>query len=82
VAGIAVGSYTFALLSSSIRFETVADISPIRGTIGGLIMVLGIRLAGGCTSGHGISGMFMLRVSSLTTFTFMFISGFGAAVFI
>jgi uncharacterized membrane protein YedE/YeeE len=82
VAGIAVGSYAFALLSSSIRFETVADISPIRGTIGGLIMVLGTRLAGGCTSRHGISGMFMLGVSSLITFTFMFISGFGAAFFI
>jgi uncharacterized membrane protein YedE/YeeE len=81
-AGVAVGSYAFALLSSSIRFETVADISPIRGTIGGLIMVLGTRLAGGCTSEHGISGMFMLGVSSLITCTFMFISGFGAAVFI
>jgi uncharacterized membrane protein YedE/YeeE len=32
---------------------------------GGLVMMLGARLAGGCTSGHGISGNLQLAVSSL-----------------
>jgi uncharacterized membrane protein YedE/YeeE len=32
--------------------------------IGGAIMVLGARIAGGCTSGHGISGTLQLAVQS------------------
>jgi uncharacterized membrane protein YedE/YeeE len=32
--------------------------------LGGAVMVLGARLAGGCTSGHGISGTLQLAVSS------------------
>ena len=32
--------------------------------IGGALMVLGARIAGGCTSGHGISGTLQLAVQS------------------
>ena len=32
--------------------------------LGGAIMAYGARLAGGCTSGHGISGTLQLSVSS------------------
>lgn len=32
--------------------------------IGGALMVLGARVAGGCTSGHGISGTLQLAVQS------------------
>lgn len=32
--------------------------------VGGVIMAFGARLAGGCTSGHGISGALQLSVSS------------------
>src|SRR5437762_14390174 len=32
--------------------------------LGGAVMVFGARLAGGCTSGHGISGTLQLSVSS------------------
>ena len=34
--------------------------------LGGAIMVLGARIAGGCTSGHGISGTLQLAVQSWT----------------
>jgi uncharacterized membrane protein YedE/YeeE len=34
--------------------------------VGGGIMVLGARIAGGCTSGHGISGTLQLAVQSWT----------------
>jgi uncharacterized membrane protein YedE/YeeE len=34
--------------------------------LGGAIMVFGARLAGGCTSGHGISGTLQLAVQSWT----------------
>lgn len=39
--------------------------------LGGAVMMLGARLAGGCTSGHGVSGNLQLAVSSLVfTLTF------------
>ena len=47
--------------------------------LGGAILLFGARLAGGCTSGHGISGGLQLAVSSWT-FTFaMFASGIATA---
>ena len=39
--------------------------------LGGAVMMLGARLAGGCTSGHAVSGNLQLAVSSLVfTLTF------------
>lgn len=54
-------------------------VSPIRAIVGGAIMVFGARLAGGCTSGHGISGMSMLATSSVVTVASMFAGGMGLA---
>lgn len=41
----------------------------------GAIMIIGARLAGGCTSGHAISGALQLAVSSWTFFIAFFASG-------
>jgi hypothetical protein len=46
---------------------------------GGFVLMFGARMAGGCTSGHGISGGLQLAVSSWTFFGSMFISGVVAA---
>lgn len=54
------------------------DVTALRGVVGGFVMVLGARLAGGCTSGHGISGMSMLGISSFVTVACMFAGGIGA----
>ena len=43
--------------------------------LGGVIIMFGARMAGGCTSGHGISGSLQLAVSSWTFFLTMFASG-------
>lgn len=43
--------------------------------VGGAVMMLGARLAGGCTSGHGISGTLQLAVSSLLFVAVMVGSG-------
>jgi uncharacterized protein len=43
--------------------------------IGGVILIYGARMAGGCTSGHGISGGLQLALSSWTFFIAMFLSG-------
>lgn len=47
---------------------------------GGVILIFGARMAGGCTSGHGISGGLQLAVSSWTFFIAMFISGILTAL--
>jgi uncharacterized membrane protein YedE/YeeE len=44
--------------------------------VGGILLMLGARLAGGCTSGHGISGFGLLVSNSLISVPCMF----GAAI--
>lgn len=43
--------------------------------LGGFLFMLGARLADGCTSGNGISGIALLSVGSLIVITCMFIGG-------
>lgn len=50
------------------------------GFAGGVFMALGARLAGGCTSGHGISGTLQLNPGSWVTSAGMFVGGIGAAM--
>ncbi len=47
--------------------------------LGGVLTIFGARLAGGCTSGHGISGSLQLALSSWTFFLVMFVSGVVSA---
>lgn len=42
---------------------------------GGVIMAFGARLAGGCTSGHGISGALQLSVGSWIALACFFVGG-------
>lgn len=48
--------------------------------IGGAIMAFGARLAGGCTSGHGISGTLQLSVGSWIAVVCFFIGGILVAI--
>jgi uncharacterized membrane protein YedE/YeeE len=47
----------------------------VAGVLGGVLMALGARLAGGCTSGHGISGTAQLNVGSWISLICFFIGG-------
>lgn len=47
--------------------------------VGGAIMLFGARMAGGCTSGHGLSGTSQLAVSSWIFLPVLFISGIVTA---
>jgi len=40
--------------------------------VGGFILIIGARMAGGCTSGHILSGGMQLSVSSLVFAVFVF----------
>ena len=48
--------------------------------VGGVIIMYGARMAGGCTSGHGISGSLQLAVSSWVFFLTMFAAGVVTAL--
>jgi len=81
VVGLLVGGFVAAQLSGSssapaVEYvhanETSSGRRYLNAFAGGLLIVFGARLAGGCTSGHIISGITQLAVSSIL---------FGAAVF-
>eukprot|EP00457_Paulinella_chromatophora_P009746 gb/GEZN01009818.1/.p1 GENE.gb/GEZN01009818.1/~~gb/GEZN01009818.1/.p1 ORF type:complete len:415 (+),score=-3.46 gb/GEZN01009818.1/:178-1245(+) len=77
VAGISLGSYLSAKLG---KVELVVE-GPIASHhigvnfIGGFLLLWGARLAGGCTSGHGITGMAQLSVASIVSVCAMFAGG-------
>lgn len=90
---LAIGALLAAKLGRSVRQPTVPDtwrarFGPSRALrfagafVGGAVMIFGARMAGGCTSGHGISGGLQLAVSSWTFFGAMFVSGVAAATLI
>jgi uncharacterized membrane protein YedE/YeeE len=49
------------------------------GFCGGALIAFGARLAGGCTSGHGISGTLQLAVSSWVSLAAFFAGGIATA---
>jgi hypothetical protein len=93
VLGVFVGAFLSAMFSG--QFETVWVPAKWAGTfgntpvtrwvvslIGGIILGLGARWAGGCTSGHGISGTLQLGVSSWLAAICFFIGGIATAMII
>ena len=62
------------------RFGDSMVLRAIIGFAGGVLMAFGARLAGGCTSGHGISGTLQLNPGSWLTVAFMFIGGTSTAM--
>ena len=59
------------------------DSIALRGSVafgGGILMAIGARLAGGCTSGHGISGAMQLNVASWIAVVCIFLGGIAVAV--
>ena len=47
--------------------------------LGGFVLLFGARLAGGCTSGHGLTGMAQLAVSSSVVVMAIFAGGIASA---
>lgn len=61
------------------RFGDSAALRYLAAFLGGAILLFGARLAGGCTSGHGISGGLQLAISSWVFIAAMFLSGIVTA---
>jgi len=90
VIGLAGGALIAARLFKDTHVETVPALWSKRfgpgkakryaaAFAGGVLLLFGARMAGGCTSGHGISGGLQLAVSSWMFFVAMFVSGVAAA---
>lgn len=58
------------------------DVPPVLAAAGGMLLVLGARLAGGCPSGHGLSGISLLSTASITTIATSFMTGGLIAPFV
>ncbi len=85
------GSLLSVLVSRTFRWEKVPSTWSqhfggstakrlVAAFLGGVIIMFGARMAGGCTSGHGISGSLQLALSSWTFFLTMFASGIVTAL--
>ncbi len=62
------------------RFGDSVGLRAAIGFGGGLLMAFGARLAGGCTSGHGISGTMQLNPGSWIAVICFFIGGIAVAI--
>ncbi len=62
------------------RFGDSIALRAAIGFGGGLLMAFGARLAGGCTSGHGISGTLQLNPASWIAVICLFIGGIAVAI--
>jgi uncharacterized membrane protein YedE/YeeE len=91
VVGIGLGALVSMKMSGAVR----APVSPIwsralgsssRGLryavafVAGFLMLFGARIADGCTSGHGLSGMAQLSVGSTVAVAAMFAGGIATAL--
>ncbi|KAI0843145.1 hypothetical protein F5Y06DRAFT_81831 [Hypoxylon sp. FL0890] len=78
--GMVAGALTVSLVSPSTRVTPEVIVEPNRAVLGGILLAIGSRMAGGCTSGHGISGISLLSVSSFVSVAAMFAGGMSVAM--
>ena len=62
------------------RFGDSVALRAVVAFCGGMLMAFGARLAGGCTSGHGISGTLQLNLASWITVMCIFVGGVAVAL--
>ncbi len=86
VLGIALGALASSFFSKSFELEQIPPLwkerfgskpitRAIGAFIGGFIALFGVRLAGGCPSGHGLSGTMQLALSGLIAMISFMIGG-------
>lgn len=86
VAGIVIGSFVAAKLSGRFHWQFVPPLwekrfGPSRAKrwvtafVGGIIAIVGARMAGGCPTGHGLSGGMQLAVSGWLFLICFFVGG-------
>ncbi len=93
VLGVVVGAFASSVISGSFNLELVPSLwetsfgaDPLLrfagALVGGFCLGFGARMAGGCTSGHGISGTIQMALGSWLAFFMFFIGGILTAFFL
>ncbi len=92
VAGVILGAFVAAWQGGDLSSEWLPPMWAVRfgqdslvprlavALLGGVLVAFGARLAGGCTSGHGISGALQLSVGSWIALICFFLGGIAAAM--
>jgi hypothetical protein len=91
IPGIIIGAFLSSFLSGSFaigivpplwadRFGDTPALRILVALAGGILLGVGSRWAGGCTSGHGISGTLQLSVGSILSALCFFIGGIATAM--
>jgi uncharacterized membrane protein YedE/YeeE len=86
VIGIGIGALISAYLAKELKISWIPEMWKAEiGTdkrkrmliafIGGILVIIGARMAGGCPSGHGLSGIAQLSVSGFVSVVFFVIGG-------
>lgn len=86
VIGICIGAFISSLTDRSFRLEAVPplwsrrfgnsiSVRAIGAFLGGILAMFGARLADGCPSGHGLSGIMQLSVSGFAALCLFFAVG-------
>ena len=81
IAAVTGGEFSAAWVPAFWEQRFGPDVALRLGTafVGGAILAYGARLAGGCTSGHGISGALQLSVSSWIALACFFVAAVATA---
>lgn len=90
VAGIFLGALVSSLTDRSFKLESVPPAWAGRfgpgvgrraagAVLGGVVAMIGARMADGCPSGHGLSGMMQLSISGFVALAMFFAAGVLAA---
>jgi uncharacterized protein len=93
IPGIVIGAFISSMLSGqfhliivpaawSATFGNTPVLRIIVAILGGALLGFGARWAGGCTSGHGISGSIQLSLASMITAVCFFAGGIVMAMFL
>ncbi len=93
VIGVLIGSFISSIATKTFKFENVPPIwrenfgssavkRGIFAFIGGIIAMFGARMAGGCPSGHGMSGLMQLSISGYIAMAGFFGAGVITAALI
>ncbi len=90
VAGILIGAFISSITSGSFQLRAVPDMWAARfgssafkrGVVafaGGIILMVGARIAGGCPSGYGLGALVQLALSGLVVLVCFFAGGIAVA---
>jgi len=90
--GVILGSFLAAWSGGTIHAQLLPDtwlqrfgadsatLRIITAIVGGVFLALGARIAGGCTSGHGISGTMQMSVGSWIALICFFLGAMAVAI--